>query len=122
MRLIVALALLAVALSSVTSAKGRVVDCRISSLDGAYVQFKGRCQFTPEPGGSFSLSDASGKAKFYSTISVVSVYLTGKDTADVSGLVLDPAGGGHNSRWGEAKRSTKDRACWDGSDFQICAW
>lgn len=122
MRLIVALALLAVVLPTGASAKGRVVDCRISSLDGAYVQFKGRCRFVPEPGGSFSLSDASGKAKFYSTISIVSVYLTGKDIAEVSGLVLDPGGGGHNSRWGEAKRSTKDRACWDGSDFQICAW
>jgi len=122
MRLIVALVLLAAVLPTGASAKGRVVGCRISSLDGTSVQFKGRCMFVPEPGGSFSLSDASGKAKFYGTISVVSVYLTDKDTAEVSGLVLDPGGGGHNSRWGEAKRSTKDRACWDGSDFQICAW
>ena len=122
MRLIVVLALLVAALPATAFAKGRVVDCRISAPDGTQVQFKGRCKFVPEPGGSFSLSDANGKAKFYSTISIVSVYLTGKDTAEVSGLVLDPGGGGHNSRWGEATRSTKDRACWDGSDFQICAW
>lgn len=122
MRLVAALAMLTLLVPSAAYSKGRVVDCRISSPDGAYVQFKGRCKFVPEPGGSFSLSDAAGKAKFYGTISIVSVYLTGKDTAEVSGLVLDPGGGGHNSRWGEARRSTKDRACWNGSDFQICAW
>lgn len=122
MRLIVLLTFLMVMSPLAANAKGKVVDCRISSLDGTQVQFKGRCKFVPEAGGSFSLSDASGKARFYNTISVVSVYLTGNDTAEVSGLVLDPGGGGHNSRWGEAKRSTKDSACWDGSDFQICAW
>lgn len=122
MKRLLVFALTAMLISSAAYAKGRVVDCRISSLDGAQVQFDGKCKFVPEPGGSFSLSDASGKDKFYGTIGIVSVFLTGKDTAEVSGLVLDPGGGGHNSRWGEAKRSKKDGACWEGSDFRICAW
>lgn len=102
-------------------AKGKVVDCAITSLPGNEVQFKGKCRFLPEAGGSFTLMDAKGNDMFYGTIGMVSVYLTGKDAAEVSGLVLD-AGGGHNSRWGAAKRSQQDRACWDGEDFRICAW
>lgn len=27
-----------------------------------------------------------------------------------------------NSRWGEAKRSSQDKACWVGGDFKVCAW
>lgn len=122
MRRMLTIAMTAILISSTAYAKGRVVDCRISSPDDAQVQFNGKCKFVPEAGGSFSLSDASGKNKFFGTISIVSVFLTGKDTAEVGGLVLDPGGGGHNSRWGEAKRSKKDGACWEGSDFRICAW
>lgn len=106
----------------VTQAKGRVVGCAITSLPGNEVQFKGKCRFLPDGGGSFTLMDADGDDSFYGDIGMVSVTLTGKNTAEVSGLVLDPAGGGHNSRWGEARRSASDGACWDGSDFRICAW
>lgn len=102
-------------------AKPKVVDCAITSLPGGEVQFSGKCRFVPEAGGSFSLMDAAGKDRFYGTIGMVSVYLTGQDAAEVSGLVLDKSGG-HNSRWGEARRSQEDRACWDGADFRICAW
>jgi hypothetical protein len=97
-------------------ASGRIVQCAITS--GGVVEFKGKCKFLPEAGGSFTLLDAAGKDTFYGSIGMVSVYVTGKDTAEVSGLVL----GGNNSRWGSAKRSNKDRACWEGSDFRICAW
>ena len=27
-----------------------------------------------------------------------------------------------NSRWGEARRSRRDRACWVGEDFSICVY
>jgi hypothetical protein len=102
-------------------AKGRVVDCAITSLPGNAVQFKGKCTFLPEAGGSFTLMDAKGRDTFYGSIGMVSVTLTGKDMAEVSGLVVD-AGGAHNSRWGAATRSKTDGACWDGTDFRICAW
>ncbi|WP_146256109.1 hypothetical protein [Aestuariivirga litoralis] len=108
-------------LSPVAEARDRVVDCAILSLPGKAVQFKGKCNFMPEAGGSFSLADADGKPKLYGDIGVVSVTLTGKDTAEVSGLVID-SGGGHSSRWGTARRAADDRACWDGEDFRICAW
>ena len=102
-------------------AKDRVVDCAVLSLPDKAVRYKGKCSFMPEAGGSFSLASPTGKAKLYGSIGIVSVTLTGKDVAEVSGLVID-AGGGHNSRWGSASRSTEDRACWDGSDFRVCAW
>lgn len=115
--------LTAIALLSAPSAfaTGRIVDCSISNLPGNELQFKGKCNFIPEAGGSFTLMDAAGRDKLYGTVGMVSVNLTGKDTAEVSGLVLDKSGG-HNSRWGSAKRSRLDRACWDGGDFRICAW
>lgn len=100
-------------------AKARIVRCAITS--GGIVEFKGKCKFIPEAGGSFTLMDAAGKEKFYRSMGMVSVYLTGKDIAEVSGLVLSD-GSAHNSRWGTAKRSEKDRACWEGTDFRICAW
>ena len=121
MRSLFVLAALLVVAPLSAEAKGKMVDCAITSLPGNEVQFKGKCRFVPEAGGSFTLMDAAGKDRFYGEIGMVSVTLTGKDMAEVSGLVLG-AGGGHNSRWGEARRSAADRACWDGTDFRICAW
>lgn len=122
MRRCLPLAVLLVLAPAMAEAKDRVVRCAITSLPDNAVQFKGKCRFLPEGGGSFSLADAGGKDAFYGDIGVVSVTLTAKDTAEVSGLVLDPGGGGHVSRWGAAKRSASDGACWDGADFRICAW
>ena len=118
-RLLAAAALLLTPTAALS--KDRVVDCAVLSLPDKTVQYKGRCRFMPEAGGSFSLASPTGKPKLYDRIGIVSVTLTGKDTAEVSGLVID-ASGGHNSRWGEASRSTADRACWDGADFRVCAW
>lgn len=122
MKLSAILATVLILLPAVAVAKEKVVDCAITSLPSNDIQFKGKCKFVPEAGGSFTLMDAKGKDKFYDTIGMVSVTLTGKDTAEVGGFVLDEGGGGHNSRWGEAKRSKKDGACWDGADFRVCAW
>ncbi len=41
-----------------------------------------------------------------------------KGFAKVSGLTTD----GINSRWGEAKRSSQDNACWVSVDFKVCTW
>jgi hypothetical protein len=38
--------------------------------------------------------------------------------AEVRGLTR----AGINSRWGSAQRSKRDRACWRGSDFWVCAY
>jgi len=97
-----------------TLAADKVVKCEINS-DGKKV-FNAKCLFTPEAKGSFSLSNFKQKPLF-DTISVVSVTIVEKDVAEVRGLTSD----GINSRWGEARRSAKDKSCWVGSDFKVCA-
>jgi len=95
-------------------AADRVVKCEINSENNQV--YKGKCKFMPESGGSFSLSNLTDKPLFGETL-VVSVYVVEKGIAEVRGLTKS----GINSRWGEAKRSQKDKACWDGEDFRICA-
>lgn len=122
MKAAITLVALTILTSAEAFAKDRIVDCSITSLPGNEVQFSGKCRFSSEKDGSFTLMDAKGGDLLYERISLVHVFLTGKGSAEVSGLVLDEGGGGHNSRWGAAERSKKDAACWEGSDFRICAW
>ncbi len=94
------------------NAKDRVVKCQVS-------EYQGSCLFTPDtPNGSFSLSNSDPNKPLTETINTVTVTIIEKGLAEVSGLTAD----GINSRWGEAKRSTKDKACWEGEDFKVCAW
>ena len=93
----------------------RVVRCAV--LGAGVAAYRGSCRFRAETGGSFSLRPARAAA-FPGGITDVSVYITAPGEAEVRGLTR----GGINSRWGEAKRSGRDRACWAGSDFQVCAW
>ena len=77
----------------------------------------GRCDFQQFGGnGSFSIGPIG--QPFIAGRLVLSVTLVSPETAEVRGLTQD----GINSRWGPARRSARDRACWDGSDFQICAY
>ncbi len=89
--------------------------CLIKS-DGE-IQYKGTCQFSAERNGSFYLS-AGKSGKFIPGISIISVTIISRGTADVRGLTA----GGINSRYGTARRSRRDGACWVGTDFRICAW
>lgn len=102
--------------ASVALAAERSVKCEIDSSGSP--AFKGRCLFLSEPGGSFNLRHADGASPLVGDISDVSVSIIRKNVAEVRGLTGD----GVNSRWGEARRSKKDGACWLGSDFKICAW
>ena len=102
-------------------AGAKVARCDIMSLPSQAVQFSGKCVFQPEGGGSFSLSAIHQQDKLFGDIAVVNVIVIEKGLAEVSGLVIDRAGGGHRSRWGQARRSTQDMACWEGVDFRICA-
>jgi hypothetical protein len=101
-------------LPTVALAADKIINCEIHS--NGMPTFKNKCTFSPSPGGSFYLTSAPGKP-FLDGISSVSVDIVGKGVAEVRGLTAD----GINSRWGEAKRSSKDKACWIGSDFKICA-
>lgn len=111
----VAICLFVIAAAVQTSfAAGKRAKCEITS--GGKTAFKGSCLFTPEPGGSFSLSNTREEKPLLENITIVSVFVVQKGVAEVRGLTTD----GITSRWGEAKRSQKDTACWEGSDFKIC--
>jgi hypothetical protein len=93
-------------------AEARPVRCVLTGS----VQYVGKCDFI-RGGASFSLSPI-GRASFPGGINPVSVAIDTPGVAEVRGLTRD----GINSRWGEARRSKKDPACWEGSDFRICAY
>lgn len=109
--LIVAFTLLA-AIDLSGQAMARSARC---ALSGA-VRYQGKCEFTNE-GASFSLSPM-GRSSFPGGINPVSVAVVSPGVAEVRGLTRD----GVNSRWGVARRSKRDPACWMGNDFRICAY
>lgn len=74
------------------------------------------CSFTAEQDGSFSVESLKADSPLYGDILVVSLAMMEKGRGQVSGLTKD----GINSRWGEAVREKKDKACWKGEDFRIC--
>jgi len=94
--------------------KSRSAQCEVRSAGAP--PWRGRCLFVTSGGASFSISPA-GRAGFPGGVSLIDVAVTGRGVAQVSGLTR----AGIHSRWGEARRSARDAACWDGSDFRICA-
>ena len=102
--------------------KGATVLCTIRATDdqspAPHVVFDGPCRFLSEgKGGSFSLSALDGHSPLYAGMLDVSVTVVASGKAEVRGLTAE----GINSRWGEARRSKADPACWKGNDFEICA-
>lgn len=96
--------------------KSKLADCRVES-EGK-VQVSGKCRFTPDAGGSFTIEHADPKRSiFFGEIMSITVSIVSPGVAEVRGLTRQ----GVNSRWGEARRMANDRACWQGSDFRICA-
>jgi hypothetical protein len=111
----IAAAVLVLVAAASAQENSRIVDCRVESEGKVVVN--GKCRFTPEPSGSFTLESASANRPLFGSILQVSVALISPGTAEVRGLTRQ----GINSRWGEAQRSNDDRSCWVGSDFKICA-
>lgn len=93
----------------------RQVRCVITASPENY---EGPCLFTPDQNGSFAVAPPGGREWLGGEIGQVAVFVLEPGVADVRGLTKD----GINSRWGRAQRSTSDPACWDGSDFRICAY
>jgi hypothetical protein len=102
-------------LISPDSAHAKVAQCKASNAAGQ--AYQGPCNFTAEERGSFSVEPLL-KGKKILGATTVTVWVIEPGVADVSGLTSQ----GINSRWGEARRSTSDKACWVGSDFKICVY
>jgi hypothetical protein len=97
------------------AASEQKVKCEIESNN--VVMFKGQCLYLSEHGGAFTLSALDKNKPLYDDITAVSIVMIKKNVTEVRGLTTQ----GINSRWGNAKRSQKNKACWVGSDFKICA-
>ena len=96
-------------------AEARPARCVVR--DAAGHQYRGPCHFLLERGGSFSV--APSKARFLVPgVTSLSLAILEPDRGEVRGMTAL----GVNSRWGEARRSRKDRACWDGADFRLCVY
>jgi hypothetical protein len=99
------------------AAVARDAGCRIEQA--GRVVLDRTCDFAPDGrDGSFTLSPrGGGQGALFGPILMVSVSVIEPGLAEVRGLTRD----GINSRWGAARRSARDGACWEGSDFRICA-
>jgi len=112
MKILIAALTASLLISSQAIAADRVVKCQVNT-------YKGSCLFSPDtPKGSFSLTNPDKNKPLIDNIGVVNVTIVEPGVAEVSGLTTE----GSNSRWGEAKRSSKEKACWEGEDFKVCAW
>lgn len=116
------IAITLVAISSQAMAKDSVVKCQIDgNNDSGKLEalYKGSCVFAPYgKNGSFLLANPEKNKNLTPNVISITVDIIKKDEAEVRGLTTD----GINSRWGEAKRSESNKACWEGSDFKVCAW
>jgi hypothetical protein len=99
------------ALALPAAAEARTARCVVQSA-GAPI-WRGGCDFVPDRGDSFGIQPLRG-----SFPGGISVAIVAPGVAEVRGLT--PAG--INSRWGEAHRSSRDKACWAGEDFSICVY
>ena len=98
-------------------AKGKPARCVIrNGPDRSTVAYSGDCLFYPDKGETFTIRTSHGN--ILPSITDISVYVLSPGIAEVRGLTID----GINSRWGHAKRSEKDLACWTGADFEVCAY
>jgi hypothetical protein len=79
--------------------------------------YRGPCRFMAERGGTFHVSPPRGR-EFPGGQTGISVEIVEPGVAEVYGLTPR----GPASRWGTAVRSRRDRACWDGPDFSVCAY
>ena len=111
---LVPLALFMFALPAAAHARPRLARCVIATEEAPY---SGPCRFIPEAGGSFGLEPVRGRL-FFGEIASISVAVTKAGEAEVRGLTR----AGINSRWGSARRSRRDPACWEGQDFSICVY
>ena len=112
---VLAAALPAFAAVTAEAQSGRAARCVIVS-NGAPT-FRGPCHFLAERGGTFTVTPLRA-AEFPSGHTGISVAVVAAGRAEVHGMTPR----GPASRWGTAVRSRRDRACWNGQDFSVCAY
>ena len=99
---------------SAAEAKPRPARCVIDAAGAP--RWSGPCRFEAERGGSFTITPARGR--FQNGVTSISLAIHHAGMGEVRGLTA----AGVNSRWGEARRSPRDRACWIGADFSLCVY
>ena len=100
-----------------TYAREMPAQCVIKGgSDLSVQQYSGTCLFSQGEKGSFMIRKSD--SEIIPSIMNISVYVLSPGVAEVRGLTKH----GINSRWGPAKRSQEDPACWTGADFEICAY
>jgi hypothetical protein len=119
MKLTAALLLIAVVGGTASPAAASTARCIVKTADASYA---GPCRFSKDRGGSFNIAPL-GRTEFFKHArqdpGVTDIRVdVDRGEADVHGLTTS----GINSRWGEAKRSKLDRACWIGDDFSLCIY
>lgn len=115
MKRLIATGTMLVSLVSV-SVFAKPATCQVD--DGGRVVYKGSCNFEPQGDGSFYISGKSLNHKL--DVAGIGVYIQQPNVAIVQST--KPWGGA--TTWGEAVRSSTQKACWVGteSNFKICAW
>ena len=108
---------LAVVIVSEGEAEANPREARCLLKAAGAPDYRGPCRFSPEEKGSFTIEPA-GRRAFANGVTSISASMISPGLAEVRGLTRE----GINSRWGEARRSKRDRACWLGSDFSICVY
>jgi hypothetical protein len=78
--------------------------------------WRGPCYFMSDRGGSFSIRTQRGA--FPDGTDQIGVTVIAPGQAEVRVITQY----GVNARWGPARRSSRDRACWNGDGFSICAY
>ena len=99
------------------TAEARDARCRI--YEGNRLSVDKICDFQPEGrNGSFSITGRGGRGEIMPGISFITISVIAPGVAEVRGLTR----GGINSRWGEFRRSRRDRACWAAAGTRICVY
>lgn len=103
-------------ISPIASAAGKTAKCQID--ENGKTIYKGKCTFTPQGNGSFYLSGTSLSKSI--GLEGLMVWIEEKNVAVVQG----PKFRGGAETWGQAVRSTTQKACWvgEGNSFKVCAW
>lgn len=103
-----------VGLTLAVPAQAKLARCVI---DAEGLNYRGPCNYTVAKGGTFTVTPPHGRGFGGETLSIT-VYVTRPGVAEIRGLTE----AGIYSRWRPARRSRRDGACREGTDFSVCVY